>query len=635
VAYHFLGGRAQFFDNSGDPLASGKVYFYAAGGTTTPKNTWPTQAGTPTPNANPVVLDSAGRAEIWLGEGAYRVIVKTSAGATLTDTDNVRAIEGALTDATDANGGAGLIPYSPTLAYPAGSLGAKLQSMWASVTDYGAVGDASDEHVEIQAAIDAVNTAGGGVVWFPKPVSEYHIGTVGLVAYQNVRLVGEVTRYAGATARGVTISYDGTGGYAISGENLLDATIENLDIDCTAAAGPDLVGIYLNGAWKCTLRNVTVRGASADKGYSILIDTNAGTWGGQHNYLEQIETADGVIRIAGTSASDGVTTTVINTCRGYQYDFVHSQVTLINVTAEAWTNGSGFNFDGAGCYVTMLGCDVELQPVAAGSFVVGQGYQIVTTGTTDFTGVGAANSTPGTSFTATGAGTGTGTAVLSSSAITISNNATVREFGTVWAGFAGPSRLNGDMATLRSYGGRYEYVGAYSADTAEVVEDIGDNTVARYVSREMYPVDPIGGQQDGYYRWKRRVAGTEVLTHEYRWHAIRHHTRTNINNAASTVLTVTLPTGGGVCVRAMAWGVEAAIKATCMYDFVAINDGGTVQTPVRGNGLESPTTGMVFTGAVSGANFLIQFEHGSATPSTVNFVFEILGQFSAIATAGS
>jgi hypothetical protein len=46
----------------------------------------------------------------------------------------------------------------------------------------------------------------------------------------------------------------------------------------------------------------------------------------------------------------------------------------------------------------------------AGSFVVGRSYQIVTSGTTNFTTIGASDSNIGTVFTATGAGTGTGTA---------------------------------------------------------------------------------------------------------------------------------------------------------------------------------------------------------------------------------
>ena len=46
----------------------------------------------------------------------------------------------------------------------------------------------------------------------------------------------------------------------------------------------------------------------------------------------------------------------------------------------------------------------------AGSFVIGTSYTIVTAGTTNFTLIGAANSTVGTVFTATGVGAGTGTA---------------------------------------------------------------------------------------------------------------------------------------------------------------------------------------------------------------------------------
>ncbi len=48
--------------------------------------------------------------------------------------------------------------------------------------------------------------------------------------------------------------------------------------------------------------------------------------------------------------------------------------------------------------------------VTAGSFVIGREYIIVSTGDTDFTLVGAADSNPGTVFVATGAGIGTGTA---------------------------------------------------------------------------------------------------------------------------------------------------------------------------------------------------------------------------------
>lgn len=48
--------------------------------------------------------------------------------------------------------------------------------------------------------------------------------------------------------------------------------------------------------------------------------------------------------------------------------------------------------------------------ITAGSFVIGREYIIVSTGDTDFTLIGAADSNPGTTFVATGVGVGTGTA---------------------------------------------------------------------------------------------------------------------------------------------------------------------------------------------------------------------------------
>lgn len=75
----------QLCDDNGDPLNGGKVYVYVAG-TTTADSSYPTYsdalAGT-NANANPVVLDSAGRAQIWLqATRLYKIVVKDSTAAT-------------------------------------------------------------------------------------------------------------------------------------------------------------------------------------------------------------------------------------------------------------------------------------------------------------------------------------------------------------------------------------------------------------------------------------------------------------------------------------------------------------------------------------------------------------------------
>lgn len=95
VSLSVLGGAgAQFFDNSGLPLAGGKINVYLAG-TTSPTPTYTTSAGT-TPNSNPIVLDSAGRPpeQIWLTDGInYKFVITTSADVTITTQDNLYGVE--------------------------------------------------------------------------------------------------------------------------------------------------------------------------------------------------------------------------------------------------------------------------------------------------------------------------------------------------------------------------------------------------------------------------------------------------------------------------------------------------------------------------------------------------------------
>lgn len=77
----------QEFDNNGAALAGGKVWTYEAG-TNTPKVTY-SDASEGTANANPVLLDSAGRASIWLGDGAYKFVLTDAADNIIKTVDNV------------------------------------------------------------------------------------------------------------------------------------------------------------------------------------------------------------------------------------------------------------------------------------------------------------------------------------------------------------------------------------------------------------------------------------------------------------------------------------------------------------------------------------------------------------------
>ncbi len=83
----------QFFDNNGNPLNGGLVYSYVAGtGFGTPQATYTNALGT-TPAANPVVLNSAGRADIW-GAGTYDFKITDSLGNTIDTISSVTAIFG-------------------------------------------------------------------------------------------------------------------------------------------------------------------------------------------------------------------------------------------------------------------------------------------------------------------------------------------------------------------------------------------------------------------------------------------------------------------------------------------------------------------------------------------------------------
>jgi len=84
--------KARFFDANGVPLANGKVYTYDAG-TTTDKDTYTDSSGDPmSANTNPVILDAAGEADIWL-DGMYHIVVTDENDVQLYDTDNVSAVD--------------------------------------------------------------------------------------------------------------------------------------------------------------------------------------------------------------------------------------------------------------------------------------------------------------------------------------------------------------------------------------------------------------------------------------------------------------------------------------------------------------------------------------------------------------
>lgn len=77
----------QFTDERGIPYANGSLYSYDAGtGTLHPTYA---DAALSTPNTNPVQLDAAGRAIVFMDQTIYRFTLKNALGQTIWDQDNI------------------------------------------------------------------------------------------------------------------------------------------------------------------------------------------------------------------------------------------------------------------------------------------------------------------------------------------------------------------------------------------------------------------------------------------------------------------------------------------------------------------------------------------------------------------
>lgn len=106
---------SQQFDELGDVLARGRLYFYQAGTTSTPQNAY-YDSGLTLPFPNPYTLDDAGRIpQFFLADGQIKVVLIDRNGVTQINADNVLVIG-------PSGGGGGGGTVDPTTVWQTGDL---------------------------------------------------------------------------------------------------------------------------------------------------------------------------------------------------------------------------------------------------------------------------------------------------------------------------------------------------------------------------------------------------------------------------------------------------------------------------------------------------------------------------------
>lgn len=168
--------KYQFSATDGTPLVAGTLTTYLAG-TTTLSNTWQDSALT-SANTNPITLDSRGECVLWLDDTkVYKFVLKDAAGVTQWTADNITntavAVNTLRTDLA-APSGSSLVGYiSSGTGAVSSSIQTKLRE-WASIKDFGAVGDAStDDTAAFNLAIAALNA--GQIQSLHLPAGTYRI----------------------------------------------------------------------------------------------------------------------------------------------------------------------------------------------------------------------------------------------------------------------------------------------------------------------------------------------------------------------------------------------------------------------------------------------------------------------------
>lgn len=236
------------------------------------------------------------------------------------------------------------------------------------VKAFGAVGnDSTDDTTAIQNAINAANTAGGGIVWFPKGTYKitaalklYSGTTPTIVAYTNITLAGSgASGTSGSIIKQYTTGLDCIKGLndIANGAQILNITVQDLCVLWgTATKTNSGNGIYLAqqaaggpSFQQINMKNVVASGFQGSGKYGFNIESIIGS---TLNTCMAVSCANGFY---------------LNGAVGSAYGSVSTSTTLINCYANMSTNGvNGYNIlDNT--YVTFIGCACDVATSSTGS----------------------------------------------------------------------------------------------------------------------------------------------------------------------------------------------------------------------------------------------------------------------------
>lgn len=278
-------------DQDGAPLVLGKVYTYIAG-SETPLATY-TNAGGGTPNANPVILDSAGRANIWLSSSSlYKFIVKDSVDALVYSVDNIGGSVNAA-DLSAATGSSVVGFIQAGAGAVARTAQAKMREI-ATIEDYGGGTDKTDD--QNGAAMEDM-LASNLMCGFAVSAGEYEFG-------DNQILIGRSNTYI--RWNGAQVNYDGIGNavdFIIESGSAYPSYVEIDDI-FVVCTGTSAAALNWRASYSRVNGRLTVQGQSSTA--ARLTESNSSTHNMCHNSIFDLRVACNVGIIGGITTQSGI-----------------------------------------------------------------------------------------------------------------------------------------------------------------------------------------------------------------------------------------------------------------------------------------------------------------------------------------